>query len=172
MELVDVYSKNHIRTGLVIGRDDVPPVGDFLLAVHLCLFDHSGRMLLQRRNPNKDRYAGMWDVSAGGFVKSNEEPLSAAMREVTEELGLSLPASDIFYLTTELFSYVLDDFFGAFVNADTLSFRLQEEEVTDIMWASEEDILSMRENGTLVDYAYDLLKRIFKSVREQMKSSR
>ena len=161
MELVDVYNRNHIRTGLTIARSEVPPKGDFLLVVHLCLFDRGGRMLLQRRSPEKDRYPDMWDVSAGGFVRSGEEPLEAVLREAEEELGINLSESETFYLTTELFSYVLDDFFGAVADADKMHFRLQTEEVTKVKWATKEEVLAMRAGGTLVDYAHDLLERLF-----------
>lgn len=161
MEFVDVYNQNHERTGLTVARDEVPPEGCFLPVVHLCLFDRAGRMLLQRRSMDKDRYPGMWDVSAGGFVRSGEEPLAAALREAEEELGIALSASSVSYCTTEPFSYVLDDFFLSVVDSDKLSIRLQEEEVAGVRWAAREEVLSLRREGSLVDYAYDLLERIF-----------
>lgn len=56
--------------------------------LRLCLFSPRGELLIQRRQLRKDRYPGCWDISAGGFVRSGEEPAQAVLREAPEELGL------------------------------------------------------------------------------------
>ena len=50
--------------------------------------DNSGRILLQRALPGK-RHAGLWEVP-GGKVDSGETARAALVREISEELGLSL----------------------------------------------------------------------------------
>jgi 8-oxo-dGTP diphosphatase len=57
-----------------------------VVAARLC--DPAGRILLQEALPGK-RHAGMWELP-GGKVDPGETPRSALVREVHEELGLSL----------------------------------------------------------------------------------
>jgi isopentenyldiphosphate isomerase len=58
--------------------------------VHLHLFDRSGRLYLQKRAADKDRYPGCWDTSVGGHVAPGETPDQAIRREAGEELEIDL----------------------------------------------------------------------------------
>jgi isopentenyldiphosphate isomerase len=58
--------------------------------VHLHLFDRSGRLYLQKRAADKDRYPGCWDTSVGGHVAAGESPNEAIRREAREELAIDL----------------------------------------------------------------------------------
>ena len=58
--------------------------------VHLHLFDRSGRLYLQKRAADKDRYPGRWDTSVGGHVAPGESPEQAIRREAREELAIDL----------------------------------------------------------------------------------
>jgi isopentenyl-diphosphate delta-isomerase type 1 len=60
------------------------------VVVHLHLFDRSGRLYLQKRAADKDRYPGCWDTSVGGHVAPGESPDQAIRREAREELGIDL----------------------------------------------------------------------------------
>ena len=95
--------------------------------LRLCLFSPRGELLIQRRQLRKERYPGCWDVSAGGFVRSGEEPAQAVLREAREELGLVLSPAELRYELTEPFSFVLDDFYSARRELAPSSLRLQEE---------------------------------------------
>ncbi|MGR8950845.1 MAG: NUDIX hydrolase [Gammaproteobacteria bacterium] len=57
-------------------------------AVHILVFDDSGRLFLQKRSMNKDLNPGLWDTSAAGHVDADEDYASSAVRELREELGL------------------------------------------------------------------------------------
>ncbi|RPF72546.1 NUDIX domain-containing protein [Aurantiacibacter spongiae] len=63
----------------------------WLPVVALALFDSRGRMLMQRR-PAGRHHAGCWEFP-GGKVEALETPREALVREIAEELGLSLDAS-------------------------------------------------------------------------------
>jgi len=47
-----------------------------------------GALLFQRRSPTKDVAPNMIDVSVGGHLDCGEEALSAACRELAEEIGI------------------------------------------------------------------------------------
>ena len=48
--------------------------------------DSDGKMLIQRRQPFKRSWSGMWDLTVGGSSVSGDTSLSAAIRETSEEL--------------------------------------------------------------------------------------
>lgn len=64
-----------------------------LLVVAVALVAEGGRVLLQRR-PLGAVHGGLWEFP-GGKVESGESPEDAALREMEEELGLALQASDL-----------------------------------------------------------------------------
>jgi len=61
--------------------------------VALALIEPSGRVLLQRQLPGKP-HAGAWEFP-GGKVEVGENPRDALVREIAEELGLTLDRADL-----------------------------------------------------------------------------
>lgn len=53
------------------------------------LIDSQNKLLLQKRTANKDVFPNCWDQSVGGHVDTGEDYLTAAKRELGEELGLA-----------------------------------------------------------------------------------
>lgn len=58
-------------------------------AVHLFVFNGAGEVYLQQRSALKDTHPGKWGSSASGHVDSGEAYLTAAVRELEEELHLT-----------------------------------------------------------------------------------
>lgn len=56
--------------------------------VYVLLTDASGRILLQRRRPDIERYPNYWTVSCTGAVHPGEGYVQAAQRKLSDELGL------------------------------------------------------------------------------------
>ncbi len=67
---------------------NVQNIPTYMLVVALALFDEKGRLLLQQRLPEK-HHGGMWEFP-GGKVESLENPRMALVREIAEELALTL----------------------------------------------------------------------------------
>ncbi len=57
-------------------------------AVHVLLFNSKGGLLLQLRSKDKDIQPGKWDTSVGGHLAVGETYEQAAVREMSEELGI------------------------------------------------------------------------------------
>ncbi|HXQ52564.1 MAG TPA: 8-oxo-dGTP diphosphatase MutT [Stellaceae bacterium] len=69
-----------------------PRAGQPLVVVCAALVDPSGRVLLAQRPPGK-AMAGLWEFP-GGKIDSEETPEAALVRELEEELGITVtPAS-------------------------------------------------------------------------------
>ena len=56
---------------------------------HVLVFNARGELLLQKRSLSKDIQPGRWDTSVGGHLDPGEDYLTAAYREMAEELGVS-----------------------------------------------------------------------------------
>lgn len=59
-------------------------------ATHVLVFNSRGEVFLQKRSMKKDRQPGVWDSSASGHVDSGEDYDRSAVRELREEIGLSV----------------------------------------------------------------------------------
>ena len=59
-------------------------------AAHVLVFNARGEVFLQKRSMQKDRQPDVWDSSASGHVESGEDYDACVMREVREELDVSL----------------------------------------------------------------------------------
>lgn len=57
--------------------------------IHLHIFNSQGELYLQKRSATKDVQPNKWDSSVAGHIDLNETPEVAALREASEELGLS-----------------------------------------------------------------------------------
>lgn len=65
----------------------------WILVVAVALFDQNGHLLLQQRPAGK-HHGGLWEFP-GGKVESGELPRLALVREVAEELGITLDAAGL-----------------------------------------------------------------------------
>jgi 16S rRNA (adenine1518-N6/adenine1519-N6)-dimethyltransferase len=64
-------------------------------AVHILIFDAGGKVYLQKRSRDKDRYPLRWDSSTGGHVSAGEGYDEAAERELQEEIGITVPLEKV-----------------------------------------------------------------------------
>jgi isopentenyldiphosphate isomerase len=66
--------------------------------VHCLVCNAKGALLLQLRSARKDVQPGRWDTSVGGHVGLDEPIEAAVLREVEEEIGLSVRSADLRFL--------------------------------------------------------------------------
>lgn len=161
-ELWDVYDSNRRLTGRTHRRGDPQVPGEYHLSVQVWIRNRRGEYLLTKRAPNKG-FPNMWECSGGSAI-AGDDSLTAALREVKEETGLTLiPARG-----TCLISMTRkDDFCDVWLfsqDFDLGDVILQPGETCDAMYATEERIRQMYREGTLVPFSY--LETLFQKVRE------
>ena len=130
-------------------------------------------ILIQQRSDNKDKNPGKWDISVTGHLSSGQDSLTAATREISEEVSVSLGYSVEVKDFRFMFSFrkeekVSDDhydrqFYDFFIlrqnGLRTDNLKFQESEVQAIKFISISELNDMREQNLLVprDECYDEL---------------
>lgn len=166
MELWDIYDIDRNKTNKTMVRGEAFEKGDYHLVVHVCVFNSNGDMLIQQRQPFKEGWPNMWDITVGGSATKGDTSQSAAEREVFEEIGLRLDLKNIRPHITINFSNGFDDVYLIEEDVDINELSLQYEEVQKVKWASKEEIFSMIESGEFIAY-YPSLIQLFFDVRKQ-----
>lgn len=161
MELFDLYTAEQEKTGRTMVRGEPVPKGFYRLVVHVCVFDREGRMLIQQRQPFKQGWSNLWDISVGGSAVAGDSSRAAAERETREELGLSVDLSDVRPTLTIHWEYGFDDYYVLTRDVDLSALRLQYEEVQRVAWATKEEILRMIDDGRFIPYEKSLIELLF-----------
>lgn len=115
-------------------------------ATYIVVHDGMGKILVQRRTESKDYYPGWLDATAGGVVQSGEVMLDSARREAEEELGIAgVPFAEhgLFYYEQE------QRVWGALFSCVSHGpFALQEEEIAEVCWMTQEEIAERNDEFT------------------------
>lgn len=168
-ELMDIVDYNGLPTGRthVRGRQIDSANKDYFRAVVVCFINSEGKMLIQQRHTNKRSWPGLWDVSCGGAVTAGEEPQISGMREVKEELGLTI---DLHEQRPALITTFRDGFTYTFIETRDVNLDevvIQKEEVLQVGYASKEEILQMMKDGTFVGYRPAWIEYVFSYAEQQ-----
>lgn len=161
MELWDVYDQDRNKTGRVMERGSSICDGDYRLVIHVCIFNSRNEMLIQKRQPWKKGWPGLWDISVGGCAKAGEDSRTAAMREVLEEIGYPIDLSNQRPHMTINFSTGFDDYFLVQSDIEIKDLSLQYDEVESVKWAGKEEILDLMEKGEFIPYYRGLMELFF-----------
>ena len=166
MELWDVYDVNRNKTGKTMVRGENFEEGAYHMVVHICIFNSKGEMLIQQRQPFKEGWPNLWDITVGGSAVQGDSSQTAAERELQEELGISLNLQGIRPNMTINFDRGFDDIYVIEKDIDLSELKLQYEEVQNAKWATKEEILEMIKAGQFIPY-YDSLIQLFFDSRKK-----
>lgn len=161
MEVWDIYDVFRRPTGRTMLRGQKVQEGDYHMVVHVIIFNSKGQMLIQQRQSCKKSFPDAWDISVGGCAIQGESSQQAAMREVREELGLTIDLRDTAPDMTLAFPGGFDDMYIVEMELEPDKLRLQEEEVQAVRWAEREEILAMLRSGEFVSYRPGLIEVLF-----------
>lgn len=161
LEYWDIYDVGRQKTGRTIQRGSRFEKGEFHMVVHVCIFNSNGEMLIQQRQPFKEDWSGMWDVTVGGSAVAGETSAQAAQREVSEEIGYKIDLSEIRPHLTINFNVGFDDIYIIEDNIDISKLKLQYEEVKQVKWAARDEIIKMIDRGEFIPYHKSMIELLF-----------
>lgn len=145
-EYFDVLDENGNFTGEKRLRNDVHSEGLWHKAVHIWIVNDKGNLILQKRSHEKVTNPDMWTTSTSGHLSAGDTPITGAIRELSEEIGLKVNESELEYLFTvkehtvhnngTLVNNEIIDVFLISKNVNIEDLKLQKEEVSEIKYIS------------------------------------
>lgn len=165
LELFDILNEDGSKTGIVKERGVAHREGALHGTVHIWIVrknEKSGYdILLQKRSNNKDSHPGCYDISSAGHISAGDEIMESALRELWEELGLSVQPEQLelfgtthvkfektFYGKRFRDNEISSDFvYRQPVDIDKLN--LQESEVSEVRWMDYEECRQKVAQGSM-----------------------
>jgi isopentenyldiphosphate isomerase len=178
-ELIDVLDENGVKTGEILPRTEVHKRGLWHRAIVVAVVNEKNEVLLQQRSFTKEKNAGMWDISVAGHISTGQDALSAATREINEEisvnLGYSVDIKEFRYMFTYRTEQIIRpdfierQFYDFFILRENglkaESIKIQKSEVEQIKFVSVSELSQLIEKGDIVkrDAVYqELLNYLFR----------
>lgn len=105
MEYIDVLDENGVKTGEILSRKEIHQRGLWHRAIVIAIINGNNEVLLQQRSINKDKNAGLWDISVAGHISTGQDAVSAAAREINEEVSIGIKSKVSITNFRYMFSY-------------------------------------------------------------------
>ena len=175
MELFDILNEDGTKSGIVRERGVAHREGSLHATVHTWIVrknKQEGKLsdydvLLQKRSVCKDSNPGSYDISSAGHVGTGDDILSAAVRELEEELGIRASKEQLHYVGIHYGAFEAV-FHGkmfrdrekssVFVYTEPVEISdmtLQESEVEEVRWMDYEECRRCIQEGTIDHCIYE-----------------
>ena len=155
MEIWDLYTKDGQPTGRTHRRGDPLPTGFYHPGVHVWIKNSKGQYLMSQRATDRPTFPLKWEC-VGGSMLAGEDSLTGAIREVREELGITLDPNQGKLLFTEARDVVAGvpfyDYMYFWLFRYDGNFSLEDAstpEVAQAKWMTVEEIQEFQVNGKL-----------------------
>lgn len=183
MELLDIVDEQGIPTGETIERTLAHEQGILHRTSHVWIMrEKKGRIqvLLQKRSEEKDSYPGCYDISSAGHIPAGVDFLPSAIRELEEELGLSVPQEVLVYCGQRRFQFQqifhgkpfydnqVSNIYLLWLDKEPEEFLLQKEEVSAVRWFDFQDCIQQVEKNTIPHCIFmEELNMLAKAIEEK-----
>ena len=169
LEFFDILDENGNKTGKIKERSLVHEDGDIHGTVHIWIRRKTEKgydLLLQKRSKEKDSFPGCYDISSAGHIPAGCDFVESALRELREELGVTLPADALQECGVRHFTFE-DVFHGRLFKDNQVSkvfclwldknaedFTVQKEEIDYVRWFGLEEAIEAVKNNTIPNCIY------------------
>ncbi len=170
MEIWDIMNEEGLVTGktAVRGRT-VLKHGEYHLVVHIWVLGSDGNFLIQRRSEKRKLMPGEW-AATGGSAVSGENSITAAARELQEELGICAPKGTLKLMGRLKRRNSFLDVWFIRCDADISRLRLQRSEVAEVKWVTPDELRIMIENRQFHNYGREYFKAVFDYAEKMTRS--
>lgn len=161
MEVWDLVDKKGNITGKTIIKGELIPKGYYRLGADVWIINNEDKILIQKRSPNKKLQPNVWAMT-GGSTKKGETTVETIEREILEELGIKLNINNLKLITSYkieelwIYQYIIRQ------DIDLKEVVMQEDEVSEVKWATYEEIEDLSKNNMFMKDRWEFVKDIIK----------
>ena len=151
MEILDLYDENGKKLHKTHIRGIPLNINEYCIAVDIWIKNSKGQILLTQRHPLK-AYPMKWECTSGCIV-AGEDSITGALREVKEEIGITLSKNEggkIQRITRDNQNMIFDIFLFK-KDIEIKETKLQDGEVIDIKWVGKEELDQMFKRDEMVE---------------------
>lgn len=165
LELFDILNEDGSKTGAIKERKVAHREGALHGTVHIWIVRENEKsgydVLLQKRSDHKDSHPGCYDISSAGHISAGDEIMESALRELWEELGLSVQPEHLESFGTTHVKFE-KTFYGKIFRDNEISsdfvyrqpvdidkLNLQESEVSEVRWMDYEECRQKVAQGSM-----------------------
>lgn len=173
-EYIDILNDQGKKTGETCLKSEAHKKGIFHASVHIWIFDKHKNVIIQKRAADKDTFPSLWDISVAGHISAGEEPLSAALREVEEEIGLIVTEKQLCFIGTakkriEHHANLIDNellyIYMCEVDFEINQLKIQKEEVSAIKSIHLNELIEKVKNAAFVPRTDNYYPFVFEKIK-------
>lgn len=168
MELWEILDDRGNVTGEIVEKHD-PKVFDrgfYHLGADVWIINSDNKILIQKRAKEKRIEPNVWAMT-GGSVKYGETSIDTIVREAKEELNIDINANDLKFITKFKTENVWIDIYILKCNYDISKMKFQEDEVSDVKWATWTEINDLVNNGQFIKHRWEFVSGFLKEEIKQ-----
>ena len=163
MEYWDVYDAHRHPLGKTHLRGTPLRKGEYHLIVFVWVVNSEGKLLLTKRSPEKQPYAGMWE-NTGGSALAGETSRQAIRRELFEETGIAAEEAEFEFLAAKVGRTWISDTYLLRRDVPLSALRLQPGETCDAQWVTRSEFAALIAQGVVAQPDVERLKLVEKKL--------
>lgn len=157
-EILDLYNEHFELIGKTIVRGKKLNQNEYIMLAVVFIKNNEGKYLIQKTSKEKNNIFS----STGGHVLHGENPLDAIIREIKEELNLTVQKNQLKFIDRMIFKDkpCIFNLFLLESDFDINQIKIQEEEVESIEWLEQNQIINLIENNEFLNSHGELFKKL------------
>ena len=152
MEIFDVVDCNRKKLNYTKIRGETLSDNEYNVGVELWIFNNH-KLLMTKRSINKS-HPLEWEVP-GGCSQAKESSIDTLIREIKEEIGITIKEDSCILLDTTLYKKQFVDIYKSNIKINIDKIILQENEVCDIGFFTKKEFLEMAKKEKIVKSVFD-----------------
>ncbi len=166
-EVIDKYGN---LTGEIVKKGDSRAYekGVYHWGADVWILNSENKLLIQKRSKNKKYEPNVWAMT-GGNVILGEDPKDTLKREFKEELDIDLNLDNLECFTkVKTNNAIVREYFTR-QDYDTSKMKFKDFEVTEVKWATWEEIDYMAKNKEFISNRWEFVSSYLKSKIDNIK---
>lgn len=149
MEFLDFYDEKNEKKLGTLERSEIHEKNLWHREITVWVLNEKNEVLLQRRSPLKKTGANKFSLTAGHII-SGEKEIIAALRELSEEIGINVKEKDLILLDIYKNEQIKNNCFSYTyllkTNKQIKDMIIQEEEVSELKYITIEELENRLDN--------------------------